>query len=389
MRSTLMILPALAIAMGACAESSAPPAPSAARLVWPSSPGSSVYWNGVARGLVAKYNANAFVAIRGYAILSLAQYNAVVAAEREGPGPKPSVRAAVSRASAAALAYVFPAEAQALDVLADGFVSAATHPGEDAAAGDAIGQSAADAVVARAMNDRFFAPWTGTVPTGPGKWFSATPPAGAMIGHAEPFFLDAGDQFRPPPPPAYGSQAYLDALAEVRQISDTRTPAQIASARFWALPAGTYQPPGYWNDEASKLIVQYDLRERRATHLLALMNMTSFDAIIASHDAKFAYWLLRPAMADPAITLAVGMPNFPSYPSNHATISSAMAMILARQFPAESERLEALAAEAAMSRLLGGIHYRFDNEAGLALGKQVAAWALAHDVVGNKPFPLD
>ena len=57
-------------------------------------------------------------------------------------------------------------------------MAAATHPSEDAAAGDALGQSAADAVIARAMNDRMFAPWPGSVPTGPGMWFSATPPAG-------------------------------------------------------------------------------------------------------------------------------------------------------------------------------------------------------------------
>src|SRR5215216_5663672 len=105
MRSTALLIPALALALGACAEPGAPAA-SASRALLPQDPGSSSYWNGVARGLVAKYNSNALVAIRGYAVLSLAQYNAVVASEQEGPGPKPSVRAALGRASAVALAYV-------------------------------------------------------------------------------------------------------------------------------------------------------------------------------------------------------------------------------------------------------------------------------------------
>ena len=145
---------------------------------------------------------------------------------------------------------------------------------------------------------------------------------------------------------------------------------------------------GYWNEEAAALIAQYRLGERKATHLLALMNMVGWDALVATHHVKFTYWLLRPSQADPTIQLAVGLPNFPSYPSNHATLSSGMAAILGAEFPAESARLGALADEAAMSRLYGGIHYRFDNEAGLTLGRAIAAWALAQDVVGHRPFVL-
>lgn len=109
--------------------------------------------------------------------------------------------------------------------------------------------------------------------------------------------------------------------------------------------------------------------------MFALINMVAFDAIVASHEAKYHYWLLRPTMADPAITLAIGLPNFPSYPSNHAAISAGMARILGHVFPAEKVRLDAHAEEAAFSRVLGGIHFRFDGEAGLELGRQVAAWA--------------
>src|SRR2546423_21566 len=82
----------------------------------------------------------------------------------------------------------------------------------------------------RAKTDNFFAPWSGTVPTGPGLWFSSAnppaPPIGALFGRARTFFLETGSQFRPPPPPAFGSPEFIAALAEVRQISDTRTRAQ-------------------------------------------------------------------------------------------------------------------------------------------------------------------
>jgi len=351
-----------------------------------------VYWNGMARHLVGTYRFNALQAIRGYSIVSVAQYNAAIAAEKASDrGTHPSVHAAISAASVVALSYLHPAEASALEAQLTQYLAQEGWHGNahtDQAAGAEIGRAIAAQVVARAQTDGFSAPWTGTVPTGPGKWFSATAPVGATVGQAKTFFLTSGNQFRPAPPPAFGSAEYNAALAQVRQMSDTRTQQQRDIAVFWNLPAGTHQPPGYWNDEASTLAVRYHLNERETAHTLALMNMVSYDAIVASHEAKFFYWLIRPSQADPGIVMPIGLPNFPSYPSNHATISAAMAQILGVRFPAERERLADLAVEAAWSRVYGGIHYWFDGEAGLELGHKVAAWALAHDVNGHEPFVL-
>jgi hypothetical protein len=215
-----------------------------------------------------------------------------------------------------------------------------------------------------------------------------TPPVGATIGQAKTFLLQNGSQFRPAPHPAFGSAAFNAAVTEVRQFADTRTAEQDSIAKFWNLPAGTHQPPGFWNVEAARLVTQNNLDDRAAAHLFALMNIASYESLVSSHEAKYHYWLLRPTMADPGIQLAIGLPNFPSYPSNHAAISAAMARVIAAQFPGEAARLDALAEQAALSRVYGGIHYRFDGEAGLDLGRKVAAWALAHDVSGRTPFAL-
>ena len=51
--------------------------------------------------------------------------------------------------------------------------------------------------------------------------------------------------------------------------------------------------------------------------------------------------------------------------------------------------LEGYITEAGLSRMYLGIHYRFDITAGQELGRNVAEWAMAHDVVGHEPFPLD
>ena len=50
--------------------------------------------------------------------------------------------------------------------------------------------------------------------------------------------------------------------------------------------------------------------------------------------------------------------------------------------------LEGHAREGADSRIFGGIHYRFDTEAGLDLGRKIGTWALANDVEGHQPFVL-
>jgi hypothetical protein len=178
-------------------------------------------------------------------------------------------------------------------------------------------------------------------------------------------------QLRPPPPPAIDSPQFKAALAEVRRISDTRTPEQLRIAQFWADGAGTYTPPGHWNDIACGYIVERDLSELRAARALALMNMAVMDAGICCWDTKYAYWLLRPYQADPAITTPVGKPNFPAYTSGHATFSGAASEVLAFLFPHHKNEVRQMAEEAALSRLYGGIHFRFDNEVGLESGRGI------------------
>ena len=352
----------------------------------------AVYWNAVARDMVVVNRSPAPFAIRGYAIVSVAQYNAAVTAEKEKLGREhPSVDAAIAAASVTALAYLYPSQGSTLEGLLADYLADPGWPGErrrDITSGVAIGRAIGEQIVARARTDNFFAPGTVEVPAGPCLWFSGSTPVGALWGQAKTFLLLSADQFRPPPPPPCESPEFDAAVAEVRQISDTRTPEQDANAKFWDLPVGTYTPPGYWNEEAATLAVKYRRTERESAHVFAMMNMVSFDAIVSSHAAKYHYWVARPSMIDPSITLSIPLPNFPSYPSNHAAVSAGMAHVLGHTFPAERTRLEALADEAALSRVLAGIHYRFDGEAGLAMGRAIAAWALANHVHGPDPFML-
>ena len=110
--------------------------------------------------------------------------------------------------------------------------------------------------------------------------------------------------------------------------------------------------------------------------MLAHLGVAQADAFIACWDSKFAYWSGRPIGLIPGFASTIITPNFPSYISGHSTVSGASATVLARFFPGDGARLTAMAEEAAISRLYGGIHWRSDNEMGLVVGRQVGELAV-------------
>jgi hypothetical protein len=334
-------------------------------------------WNEQATSLAARQPVNVS---RLYVYLSLAQLRAAEDAETIRPHPPTS--SAIGAASAAVLSAYFPAFTAEIEAALDAQEAADPWPGakhQDAVAGEAIGRAAAARVIAYSASDLVGLTDPGVPPIGPGYWvWNGGPIARGNLG-ARPFFLSSGNEFRPPPPPAFGSPAYLAALAEVRQISDTRTPEQLAIAQYW----NTNQSPtsnAAMNNLAVELIRGQRLGDHESARVLFLMNAAEFDALIGCFDAKYYYWFIRPPQADPAITLPIGLPPHPSYPSAHSCASGGATGVLAAVFPNESARLDSIATEASLSRLYAGIHYRFDFVTGLALGRAVAAKAMAADL---------
>ena len=355
-----------------------------------SSPG----WQETARNLVVQAKLGPIPAGHAYPLLGVAQYLAVqraeAAADVGGRALLETDRGAVAGASVVVLSYLFPSQAQALEATVMAQANAGPgqpHPAFRAA--EVIGRAVGAEIVVRAKVDGFSKPNTAVPPVGPGFWTSsAIPPLpvnGGQLPGVLPWFLTSASQFRPAPPPAFGSADFETALAEIRQISDTRTAEQVRIATFWALNAGTPTGSGFWLEVASQDVLQHALSEREATHVFALVSATMADAAIGCWDAKLTYWLIRPWKADPAITVvpAVGMPNHPSYPSGHSCVSSSAAEVLSAFFPEERAQLDAMVIEAGLSRMYAGIHYRFDVETGQTLGRSVARFAIAADASGS------
>ncbi len=183
------------------------------------------------------------------------------------------------------------------------------------------------------------------------------------------------DSLRPPPPPPVGSVQFLTALNEVKHYATHPSGETWRIAMYWSDGVGTYTPPGHWNEIACNLLAKYPLNELRIARMLSLINMAMADAGICCWDTKTYYYYPRPSQMDGSIK-TIGLPNFPSYTSGHATFSGAASTVLGYLFPQDQAQLEAMAAEATISRVYGGIHYRFDSEVGLACGKQIGSFAV-------------
>ena len=363
-------------------------------------------WQQKARDLVSAANISPVQSTHMYPILGVAQYLAVQRAQAAiiGGGRQrlEADRGAVAGASFVTMKYLFPAPAsvQAFQELLTAQANAGPgQPHPSFAAGEAIGRAVGAQIVARAIADHFNNANTAVPPPGgtaAGFWTPNVPGqmvAGGTLPGTTPWFLTSSDQFKPDPHPSFGSTAFNDALAEIRHISDTRTAEQIHIASIWALSNGTPTTSGFWLavPTDSGWVAQHSLSERETTHLYALLSATMFDAQIGCWDEKLRSWLVRPWKADPAITTfaPVGMPNHPSYPSGHSCLSSSAASVLSMFFPEHTAQLDAMVVQAGLSRMYGGIHYRFDITAGQTLGRNVARFAIAQDASGNSVLTPD
>jgi hypothetical protein len=70
-----------------------------------------------------------------------------------------------------------------------------------------------------------------------------------------------------------------------------RTLKHTADAFFWEYAVGGRRNYWFWNDVTSKKLCEYRLEnnQSRAARVYALESIASYDATVASWDAKYAY----------------------------------------------------------------------------------------------------
>jgi len=363
--------------------------------------------------------ANPVYAVRAYSYVSAAQYDALKAAwywkfqynrlspARNDAGVKalmpisdlpsyPSEDAVISAVTVEMLKVLFPGAVEQITLKAAEQRNAALWSGKatasDLAAGLALGKSVATIFLARAAGDGMRtaggspALWKSLADAATARgeiaWVSqdipARPPMLPAFGQVRGWNLTPADFVaqRPGAPPSTSSQQMKDETAEVKRTVDHLTKAQLAIAQKWNDGAGTYSPPGHWNDVALEYVRDANMSEVRAARVFAMLNMAMHDAGVGCWEAKFFYFNPRPSQLDPSIKTQIGLPNFPSYPSGHSTFSAAAATVLSYFFPSGTESFAAMRDEAGISRMYGGIHYRSDIEAGKAHGGRIANYTL-------------
>jgi hypothetical protein len=354
---------------------------------------------------------------RSFAIMHAAIYDAVNAIDRthqpylvrlRGVSHSASQDAAASSAAHEVLVALYPTFQQTLDTQLK--ESLALIPdGSDKTEGITIGKKVADQILAARSNDGSNAPPVHFVfGTAPGDFQSTPPnfpaqPQFTSWSHVTPFALESASQFRLGPPPALTSDAYTDAFNEVKSLgivkSTAATPDQALTGSFWN---GAIQ--NYWNEITQTAARGHNLNTARSARLFALLNLSLADGVIAFYDTKYTYNFWRPVtairgatsdgntgtLADPTwLPEVTNTTPDPSYPGAHAVISAAGASVLNSffgkkdfDFTVTSEVLpnvtrsfthfSAANAEATLSRIFAGVHFRTDLTSGQRMGREVA-----------------
>jgi membrane-associated phospholipid phosphatase len=363
----------------------------------------SYRWQEIALDETMRNNLPWPYAIRDFALLHAAVYDAMVAAwdskyaynrKRPSevdatlitalPNPRspsyPAEHAVAAGAASAVLSYLFPDRAAYFAGKAEeagrSRLLAGVQYRSDVTAGLDLGRKVAALVIERGKADGSDVKWTGTVPTGPGKW-NGTNPILPQMAMWKTWVLDSPSEFRSPSPPAYDSPEKAAELAEIKNFP--RTPKTNSAAYFWEYAVGGLRAHQYWAGQIGRLVLESRLGDDPplAARAYALQNIATTDAGIACWDGKYTYWAIRPFQLDPEVKPLFPTPNHPSYPAAHGCSSTAEAVILGYLFPRDAAALAALAEEAAESRVWAGIHYRSDIVAGVALGRAVAEKVIA------------
>jgi membrane-associated phospholipid phosphatase len=218
-------------------------------------------------------------------------------------------------------------------------------------------------------------------------------------GDNRPLVMKTGNDCPLPAPTAFSSEkdsAFYNEALEVYNTVKNITPEQKKIARFWSDdPMLTITPPGHWVSIALNLALDKNLNLEQFAELQARVGLAVNDAFIGCWHTKYIYNLLRPTTyirryIDPTFESILLVPPFPEYPSGHSTQSGAAASVLTAFFgenyaftdrtgsdnglePRSFKSFTEAAAEAGISRLYGGIHFRPAVEQGLAQGRCIGA----------------
>jgi hypothetical protein len=345
---------------------------------------------------------------RYYAMLHIAMFDAVNSIEGNyrryhvdvHGAPGGSAEAAAAQAARDVLSALIPAAQGTFDTALN--TRLAKIPPGRAAIGRMVGRKVAQAIIDWRTLDGSEKPnLPYTPPALPGLWQpTATGQVATFVQFAgvEPFGLLTPTQYLPDPPPQLNSPAYATDFNDVKAIgavdSATRTAEQTLLARTFAGVGYGPNPFVLWNNVARDVAASRTLSLSQTARLFAMLNAAMHDGLQTSHTSKFIYGLWRPVTAINGASTSINpqtaplpgwaplltTPPYPSHSSNMTCIGASSARAIARAIRTDAvtfnvtwtgtggntnvtrpyTSLAQLAEDQGLSRVYGGIHFRFE-----------------------------
>lgn len=392
-----------------------------------------ITWNAVALNLAAETEAFPPAVARSLAIMHTAMYDAVNAIDQSYmpylvevdslDAPWASKEAAAAAAAHRVLVNLYPQQAVQFDQqLSQSLAAIPDGLAEDK--GVVLGQFVADQILATRSEDGSSNSQSGYVPGDkPGEWRPTFPnyfPAGfPNWGTVTPFVIPSVLDYRTDGPPDLTSELYAQDLNEVKSLGSlnslTRTPEQTEIAKFWSFDrTNSFSIQGYWNKIGEEIALKEGNTLVENARFFALLNLAQADAGITVIDSKYFYNFWRPitaireadtdgnpdTVADPNWIPLFNFSGVPEYIGGHSIVAGTAVAVLEDffgedySFSTTSPELPGVVRsydsfseaglEASLSRIYGGLHYRFTHEVSLELGEKLGGY-----VVQNALLPTD
>lgn len=379
-----------------------------------------VEWNEILEGVLPT---SGLSPPRHYAMLHIAMFDAINSIERSYRPYRVRVNAprgtcpevAAAQAARDVLTAQFPNSRDTFDTALRARIVRAS-PGE-AKHAVKVGKAVAAAVLKWRQDDGWTIPPPPYVlPPFPGAYQSTAPAGFRQFQYMKPFALITNTQYLPVPPPMLTSADYAEDFEEVKQVgleaSAVRTPEQTQLALLFASITSRTVHWGLWNHVARDTARSAGLSLIETARAYALLNVSIHDGLQTTHTSKFIYGFWRPVTAiqradedmnelttaDPSWKSLLGTPTYPSHAGNQACVGASAARALglihgtdqiaftARWLGSGSNpdvsrnyaSFTQMAQDQANSRIYGGIHFRFENEASQEACPKVAEWVFRH-----------
>ena len=207
--------------------------------------------------------------------------------------------------------------------------------------------------------------------------------------------LTKPDEFSLEAPISVSSAAFLREINEIKSYQASLTQDQERIIKYWSVGGvlrwneimrtlvarhnrppyqnqdGTYPAPSAANPFANP---QFPFSNPPyAARAYAYVSAAQYDALVAAWHYKALYNRAAPFTVDSNIKVLIPKSNLPSYPSEDGVLSGVTVALLKMLFPTEIAYIQAKAEEQELSRILSGANVRSDVEAGVSLGRAIAA----------------